>query len=102
MNFFGIVGTTRNAADQHISVPSYATLISECGVVSRAEIAQSKERTMERKGESAGQGGNSNQVDKFRDLARELECDDDEAAFDERLKRIATVPKSGKPSDKPT
>lgn len=29
------------------------------------------------------------QVDKFRDLARELECDDDEAAFDERLKRVA-------------
>lgn len=31
------------------------------------------------------------QIDKFRDLARELECDDDEAAFDERLKRIATA-----------
>lgn len=30
------------------------------------------------------------QADKFRDLARELECDEDEAAFDERLKKLAT------------
>lgn len=30
------------------------------------------------------------QADKFVDLARELECDDDEAAFDERLKKLAT------------
>ena len=29
------------------------------------------------------------QVQKFPDLARELECDDDEAAFDERLKKLA-------------
>jgi hypothetical protein len=33
------------------------------------------------------------QIDKFRELARELECDDDEAVFDEKLKRIATAPK---------
>ncbi len=39
------------------------------------------------------------QVDKFRELARELECDDDEAAFDERLRKIATVPKP--PREKP-
>lgn len=32
------------------------------------------------------------QLDKFRDLARELECDDDEARFDERLKKLATAP----------
>ena len=31
------------------------------------------------------------QVEKFRDLARELECDDDEQAFDERLKKLATA-----------
>jgi hypothetical protein len=37
------------------------------------------------------------QVDKFRDLARELECDDDEAAFNEALKRIATTPKGDQP-----
>jgi hypothetical protein len=35
----------------------------------------------------------SPQIDKFRELARELKCDDDEAAFDEVLKRIATAPK---------
>ena len=29
------------------------------------------------------------EVDKLRDLARELECDEDEAAFDERVKRLA-------------
>jgi hypothetical protein len=33
------------------------------------------------------------QVDKFRDLARELECDDDQAAFDEKLKKLAPKPK---------
>ncbi len=31
------------------------------------------------------------QIDKFRDLARELETDDDEAAFDERLKKLAAT-----------
>lgn len=31
----------------------------------------------------------SRQVDKFREAARELETDDDESRFDERLKRIA-------------
>jgi hypothetical protein len=34
------------------------------------------------------------QADKFRDMARELECDDDEAAFDERVRKIATAPKA--------
>ena len=29
------------------------------------------------------------QIDKFRDLARELECDEGEEAFDEALRRIA-------------
>ncbi len=29
------------------------------------------------------------QVDKFRSLARELECDDDEEAFKARLRQIA-------------
>ena len=37
------------------------------------------------------------QADKFVDLARELECDDDEAAFDERLKKLATAPKPTTP-----
>jgi len=40
------------------------------------------------------------QAEKFADLARELECDEDEAAFDERLKKLATAP--GKPkAEKP-
>lgn len=40
------------------------------------------------------------QADKFRDLARELECDEDEAAFDERLKKLATAPKPKAPPQK--
>lgn len=32
-------------------------------------------------------------IDKFRDLARKLETDDDEAHFDERLKKLATARK---------
>jgi hypothetical protein len=32
------------------------------------------------------------QADKFRELARALECDEDEAAFDERLKKLAKAP----------
>jgi hypothetical protein len=37
------------------------------------------------------------QINKFRDLARELECDEDEPAFDERLKKLAKAraPKAG-------
>jgi len=40
---------------------------------------------------------NDTQIDKFRDLAREFECDDVEAAFDERLRRLAMAsgPMSG-------
>lgn len=38
------------------------------------------------------------QVEKFRDLARELEADESEEAFDERLRKIATAPK---PPEKP-
>lgn len=37
------------------------------------------------------------QVEKFRDLARKLECDDDEAAFDGRLKKLATAPPQHRP-----
>ncbi len=33
--------------------------------------------------------GPLSQADKFRDLARELECDEDEKAFEEKVKRIA-------------
>jgi hypothetical protein len=41
------------------------------------------------------------QIDKFRDLARELETDDDEAAFDERLKKLAKAAPKPKPATKP-
>jgi hypothetical protein len=36
------------------------------------------------------------QSDRFREAARELECDEDEARWDERLKKIAKPP----PGDK--
>lgn len=31
------------------------------------------------------------QSDKFRELARDLECDEDEKAFEEKVKRVATA-----------
>ena len=39
------------------------------------------------------------ELDKFKALARELECDDDEAGFDARLKKLANARQ--KPSDPP-
>lgn len=33
------------------------------------------------------------QADKFRDLARELECDEDEARFEDQVRKIASAPK---------
>jgi len=32
------------------------------------------------------------QSDKFKDLAQELECDEDEAAFEETVRKVATKP----------
>ena len=40
------------------------------------------------------------QIEKFRDLARELETDDDEARFAETVKRLATAPRAPKPAPK--
>jgi hypothetical protein len=40
------------------------------------------------------------QIEKFRDLARELETDDDEGRFAEIVKRIATAPREPKPKAK--
>ena len=37
------------------------------------------------------------QAEKFRDMAAELECDDDEAAFDARLKKLAKAPAKQRP-----
>lgn len=40
------------------------------------------------------------QVEKFRDLARELECDEDEEAFKAKVQKIARAPKPAtKPKD---
>ena len=40
------------------------------------------------------------QADKFRDLARQLECDADEEAFDEALRKIAKAPRAPSRDDK--
>ena len=39
------------------------------------------------------------QADKFRDLARELECDEEEASFEEKVRRVATAPKAESDSE---
>ena len=40
------------------------------------------------------------QPDKFRDLARQLECDEEEATFEDQVRRIAKSPKpEGKPDE---
>lgn len=42
------------------------------------------------------------QLDKFKDLARELECDEDEEAFKAKLRRVVTTPKKrAEPPPKP-
>ncbi len=38
------------------------------------------------------------QIEKFRDLARKLETDDDPERFDERLRKLATAPREPKPA----
>lgn len=47
-------------------------------------------------------GDENSQLDKFRKAARELETDDDEKRFDQRLGKIAKAPppKDQKPDDK--
>ena len=34
----------------------------------------------------------SDQIDRFKEVARELGCDEDEAAFDAALKKVAEAP----------
>ena len=41
------------------------------------------------------------QADKFRDLARELECDEDEEAFKAKLRQVAKAPRQPAPKEKP-
>lgn len=33
------------------------------------------------------------QADKFHEMARDLECDEDEAAFDETVRKVTATPK---------
>ena len=35
----------------------------------------------------------SDQSNKFRDMARELECDEDEAAFEDKVRKVTTAPR---------
>jgi hypothetical protein len=46
---------------------------------------------------SAAQDGQKSQLDKFKQAARELETDDDEARFDERVRKLVKQ----KPVEKP-
>lgn len=41
------------------------------------------------------------QLEKFKDLARELEVDEDEAAFKAKLRKIATAPRPPTIKDEP-
>ena len=43
----------------------------------------------------------TSQADKFREKARELECDDDEAAFAEKVKKLAKATPKPKPDASP-
>ena len=40
------------------------------------------------------------QLDRFKEAARELECDDDEARFDATVKRVAKADNQSKPVKK--
>ncbi len=42
------------------------------------------------------------QSEKFSDLARELECDEDEDAFKAAVRKIGTAPREPKKDDKPS
>ena len=47
-------------------------------------------------------GGRKTQADKFREMAKKLEADESEEAFDEKLRRITKAPpESDKKKDKP-
>lgn len=44
---------------------------------------------------------NQSQIDKFKELARELETNEDEAAFGRALKKVAKAPKDDPAPKKP-
>ena len=43
---------------------------------------------------------NSEQLDRFKEAARQLECDDDEAKFNAKLKKIAKAKSPSEPDKK--
>ncbi len=47
------------------------------------------EQLIEANGTRKGYQGNMDQIDRFKNLARELGCDEDEAVFDAALKRLS-------------
>lgn len=48
-------------------------------------------------GEECSMNDQKSQSDKFKEAARELECDDDEARFDERVKKLVKHKPKGEP-----
>lgn len=50
-------------------------------------------------GESDGKHDQRTQADKFRDLARQVEADEDEAHFEETVRRIAPKTRNGQELD---
>jgi hypothetical protein len=57
------------------------------------------------RGRATGTDQPDQQVERFRKIARELGCDEDEAPFDEKLRQIAwnqpeNTTRAGKPQDK--
>lgn len=49
---------------------------------------------------NSAESSDKSQSDKFKDLARELETNEDEAAFDRALKKVARSKAAGDASDK--
>lgn len=51
--------------------------------------------------ESVAEPNEKSQANKFRDLARELECDEDEAKFEETVRQIAPKDSARPEADQP-
>lgn len=51
--------------------------------------------------ETTEKGDTKPQSDKFKDLAREVGADEDEAAFDAKLRKVAAAPKRSTEDPKP-
>jgi hypothetical protein len=54
------------------------------------EIAAQAKNQLKNSGEGAAKG--QSQFEKFKEAARELECDDDEGRFRERFKKLTEAP----------